>query len=263
LRCQRTGHPSRIDFALRSRFLIMISRFARSQIRVVKPSRVGNVPMHAIELREPVSALTHGIGFLLAIPGTWILVRLSRGDLGKRLSMLVYGLSLIFCYGASTLYHGVRVPVDSLGPYIRLDSAGIFALIAGSYTPMAWNLMTGRWRSWSLALVWGAAGLAIALLGSGHRIPTNLATAIFLGMGWSFAVCYARIAKVVSHRELRAVVAGGLFYSVGAVLNVIHWPSLWPGVFGTHELFHLFVIAGSLAHYRFLLTVVVPFARMA
>src|SRR3954452_13918312 len=124
--------------------------------------------MDAFDLREPVSAWTHCAGLALALPGTLILWRRSGGDLGKRLSLLVYGLSLIFCYAASTLYHGVRLPVDRLAAFVRLGSVGIFALIAGSYTPLAWNLIRGRWRTGTLAAFWGTAALAIALIASGR-----------------------------------------------------------------------------------------------
>jgi hemolysin III len=217
--------------------------------------------MNAFGFREPVSAWTHCVGLMLALPGALILWRRGGGEPGKRLSLLVYGASLIFCYAASTLYHGVRLPAERLGVFIRLDGAGIFALIAGSYTPLAWNLMRGRWRAWTLAAVWGTAAAAIALIASGRRFSPVLGTCVYLGMGWGVLACYAHIARVVSHRRLLPIVVGGLFYSLGAVLNLLRWPALWPGTFGAHELFHLFVIAGSLAHYRFILKVVVPFGR--
>src|SRR3954453_20733615 len=217
--------------------------------------------MHAWFFREPASAWTHFVGLVLAPPGTVILWRRSGSDLGKRISLLVYGLGLVACYTASTLYHGVRLPADRLIAFIRLDSVGIFALIAGSYTPLAWNLMRGRWRTWTLATVWGTAIVSIAVIASGRRFPPVVGTCVYLGMGWGVVICYARIARVVSHRALLPVVAGGVFYSVGAVLNLLGWPALWPGAFGVHDLFHLFVIAGSLAHYWFVLKVVVPFGR--
>src|SRR5260370_20396385 len=111
--------------------------------------------MEAFDFREPVSSWTHCAGLMLALPGTLILWRRSDGDLGKRLSVLVYGLSLIFCYAASTLYHGVRLPADRVEVFAQLDSVGIFSLIAGSYTPLAWNLMRGRGRGWALAAALG------------------------------------------------------------------------------------------------------------
>jgi hemolysin III len=215
--------------------------------------------MHAWIFREPASAWTHFAGMLLSIPGFWLLWKRSPGNPGKRISLLIYGASLILCYGASTLYHGIRLPSDRLGPFIRLDSEGIFALIAGSYTPLAWNLMRGRWRVGTLSVVWGTAVAAIVLIASGRRFSPILGTSLYLAMGWGVVVCYTRIARVVSHRAMVPVVLGGLAYSVGAMLNLLGWPALWPGVFGTHALFHLFVIAGSLAHFWFILKVVVPF----
>jgi hemolysin III len=217
--------------------------------------------MDALDFREPFSAWSHCIGLMLALSGALILWRRSGGDLGKRLSLLVYGLSLIFCYAASTLFHGVRLPADRLADFARLDSVGIFALIAGSYTPMAWNLMQGRWRWGTLTAVWGTATLAIVLIAAGRQFSPVLGTCLYLGMGWGVVVCYAQLARVVSHRALLPVVVGGLFYSLGAVLNVLCWPALWPGVFGVHDLFHLFVMAGSLAHYVFILKVIVPFVH--
>lgn len=217
--------------------------------------------MNVVDFREPASAWTHCIGLMLALPGALILWRRGHGESGKRLSMLVYGLSLIFCYAASTLFHGVRVPADRLTLFVRLDSVGIFALIAGSYTPLAWNLMEGRWRTWTLAAVWGTAFTAIVLIVSGHRFSPALGTLVYLVMGWGVVVCYAQIARVVPHRQLLLVIVGGFFYSLGAVLNLLGWPVLWPGSFGVHDLFHLFVIAGSLAHYWFALKVIVPFGR--
>jgi hemolysin III len=119
--------------------------------------------------------------------------------------------------------------------------------------------MRGRWRRWTLAIVWGVATTATILIATGRHFSPVLSTGLYLGMGWGVVVCYAEIAQVVSHRALLPIVGGGLSYSLGAVLNLLHWPVLLPGTFGAHELFHLFVLAGSLAHYLFILKVVVPF----
>ena len=78
-------------------------------------------------------------------------------------------------------------------------------------------------------------------------------------MGWGFVVCYARISRVVPHRLLLSIILGGLSYSVGALINLLGRPVIWAGVFGSHDLFHLFVIAGSLCHFWFILKVVIPF----
>ena len=83
-----------------------------------------------------------------------------------------------------------------------------------------------------------------------------VATGFYLAMGWGESLCYFELARRINHRALLPILYGGLFYSVGAVLNLLRWPTLWPGVFGPHELFHLFVMAGSLCHFWFMLTVV-------
>jgi hemolysin III len=219
--------------------------------------------MTFLDFREPVNAWSHCAGVLLALPGTCLLWRRSAGDSSKRLALLVSGLTLAFCYSASTLYHGVRLPAAGIAAFARLDSVGIFALIAGSYTPLAWCLLRGHWRRWTLMLVWGVTAAAAILLASGRHFPPVVATCMYLGMGWGAVGCYFEIAHSVSHRALLPIVAGGLSYSVGAVLNLLHWPVILPGTFGAHELFHFFVLAGSLAHYCFILKVVVPFAHGA
>jgi hemolysin III len=218
--------------------------------------------MHFLDFREPVSAWTHCAGLLLALPATVLLWRRTGGQTGKRLTLLIYGLTLAFCYSASTLYHGVRSSAAGIAGFARLDGVGIFALIAGSYTPLAWCLLRGQWRRWTLVVVWSIAVTATVLIAAGRHFSLPVSTCLYLGMGWGVVVCYFEIARAVSHRALLPVVLGGLSYSVGAVLNLLHWPVLMPGIFGSHELFHVFVLAGSAAHYLFILRVVVPFAQV-
>jgi len=219
--------------------------------------------MSFLDFREPVSAWSHCAGMLLAVPGTFLLWRRSDAERSKRLSLLIYGLTLAFCYLASTLYHGVRLPESGVAAFGRLDRAGIFALIAGSYTPLAWCLLRGHWRRWTLVLVWSIAGTAAIMLAAGQQFSPVASTCVYLGMGWGVVACYFEFAQAVSHRALVPIVVGGLSYSVGAVFNVLHWPVIVPGTFGAHELFHFFVLGGSLAHYLFMLKIVAPFGQAA
>ncbi len=214
--------------------------------------------MDFFDPREPVNTWSHAVGLLLALLGLLLLWRRSVGDRARRLCLMVYGFCLAFCYAASTLYHGLDLPEDRLAAWARLDRIGIFLLIAGTYTPLAWGVLRGRWRWGTLGSVWLVAASAIAMLASGRPLPTPLATGIYLGMGWGSLACYTELARVVSQRALRLLVGGGLLYSVGAVLNLLRGPVFWPGTFGAHELFHLFVIAGSLAHFCLVLQVSVP-----
>jgi hemolysin III len=215
--------------------------------------------MNLLDFREPVSAWSHCTWMLLSLPGTYLLWRRCDANPVKRFSLLIFGFSLAFCYLASTLYHGVRGPRETLIDFDRIDHIGIFVLIAGSYTPMACCLLRGGWRWGMLAMAWilAAAGSAMFLVCG--VLSMGWSTALYLGMGWAAIAGYFEMARTLSHRPLRPLLVGGILYSVGAVINLAHWPVLWPGVFGAHELFHLFVMAGSLSHFLFMYRVVAPF----
>jgi hemolysin III len=215
--------------------------------------------MDFLNLREPVSAWSHGSWLLLSLPATWLLWRKSGNDLAKRLSVLIFGLSLAFCYAGSMLYHGVRLSRGGIEYFDELDHIGIFVLIAGSYTPIAWNLMQGWWKWGTLAFAWFFTAVGTMLILTAGVLPIFWSTLFYLAMGWGALLCYFELTRGLSYRSLFPLLLGGLLYSVGALLNLIRWPVIWPGVFAAHELFHLLVMAGSLSHFWFVLKVVVPY----
>jgi hemolysin III len=139
-----------------------------------------------------------------------------------------------------------------------MDHISIYVLIAGTYTPIAWTLLRGSWRLGVLGLVWFWAVLGISVHATWETLPLWLSTGYYLAMGWGAVFCYFEVARGLSHRILSPIVAGGVLYSLGAVFNLLHRPVLWPGVIQAHELFHLFVVAASLLHFSFILTVVAP-----
>ena len=219
--------------------------------------------MTFLDLREPVSAWSHALWLVLSLPATILLWRRCGDSLGRRISFLVFGLSLACCYAGSAAFHGVRGSHSDLDLYDRLDHVGIFLLIAGSYTPIAWNLMCAPFRRWVLGLAWGTAAVGSLLYLEIGVLPPAVGTAIYLGMGWGAIFCFLELAKRMSTRRLFPLFLGGVLYTVGAVINLAHWPVFWPGVFGSHELFHILVMAGSLSHYLFMLNVVIPACRVA
>jgi hemolysin III len=235
--------------------------------------------MLLLDLREPMSALSHCAGMMLAIPLTWAYWRrcaagpgataggdrdgpmggaVSPYERGKSLALLIFGLSLVICYANSTLYHAVRLGGPHLDRLRRLDHVGIYLLIAGTYTPGAWALMRGGWRQGTLATVWSLAGLCAGRVWFGGILPTWMSTLIYLTLGWGVLLCYRELSRGLSHRTLLPLPLGGVFYSVGALINLNNWPIFWPGVFGSHDLFHCFVIAGSACHAYFMYRVVIP-----
>ena len=242
--------------------------------------------MLLFDIREPINAVSHGAGMMLALPITWLLwkrcgarnpcglsrlcremnscvtagstCRTARHHRLKALSLLIFGMTLTFCYAASTAFHAAPLHGQPLGLLQRLDHIGIYLLIAGTYTPIAWALLRGAWLSGTLATVWTITALCSARVWYGGILPIWVSTLVYLAMGWGSLVCYRELARTYSHRTLLPLPLGGMFYSVGAVLNLAKWPVLSPGVFAAHELFHFFVIAGSACHIFFMLNVVVP-----
>lgn len=223
--------------------------------------------MVLFDLREPVNALSHGAGMVLALPLTWAFWRhgADRTEAGggpyhrgKRIALLVFGFSLAICYGNSAVYHAARTDGPSLNSLRRLDHVGIYLLIAGTYTPAAWTLMRHGWRQGTLATVWSLAIFCAGRVWFGGILPTWISTLTYLALGWGVLLCYRELARELSHRTLRPLPLGGAFYSVGALINLSGRPALVPGAFGAHELFHFFVLAGSACHAYFMFRVVVP-----
>ncbi len=229
--------------------------------------------MSLFELREPASALTHGVGLVAALAAARHLWKMSfaatdnpswypreseRYHAGKSASILIFGLTLIACYAASTAFHGIPVEGENLRRLQRLDHAGIYLLIAGTYTPIAWALMRGPWRWGTLGTVWSIALIFMIHVLDDGAPPVWISTITYLVMGWGALFCYHRLTFDYTHRALLPLPLGGVFYSVGAIVNLLHWPSPYPGTFGSHPLFHLFVIAGSACHVWFMASVVIP-----
>jgi len=214
--------------------------------------------MDILNLREPFNAWSHGAWLLFSVPGAVLLWRGAAGNRARQWTLLGYALCLALCASASTTYHSVRVSRDELTPYLLCDHIGVYLLIAGTYTPLAWTLLSGRSRRVTLIAVWLAAALGTMVHLAFDDLANWLSTGLYLAMGWGAVFLYVELSRTASHRTLRPIIIGGALYSVGAVLHVIGWPVIWPGVIGPHEVFHVFVVAGSLAHYAFMLRVVAP-----
>jgi hemolysin III len=212
-----------------------------------------SVLMAFFQFREPVNAWSHALWLLLSVPATMVLLRRCPGnDRPRRLTLLVFGISLAVCYAASTLFHAVRLSEAWIAWFDELDHIGIFILIAGSYTPVAWNLLQGRLKWGTLAAAWFFSALGTALLLTCGVFSMFWSTCWYVGLGWGAAIGYIELSRVRTQRVMFPLLLGGILYTVGAIINLANWPVLLPGVFGAHELFHLFVMAGSLAHFCFM-----------
>lgn len=201
--------------------------------------------------KEPVNALTHLLGAVVALIATVLLLVVSDGSPRSLVSLAIFGLSSVLLFSSSTLLHAVRAGPELERWLRRLDHAAIFVLIAGSYTPIALMAMQPDFSGWGYTLfgvVWGiaVAGLVFKLLWIGA--PRWLSTALYLAMGWLVVIAIVPVARSLGLTNMGWLIAGGLFYTVGAVIYALKRPNPWPGVLGFHELWHLFVLAGWGSH---------------
>jgi hemolysin III len=202
--------------------------------------------------REPVNAISHLVGLVLAAIGTVVLLRLAD-TATERVAFSVYGASLVLLYAASTVYHSLHLSAPRLRRLRTLDHIAIYFLIAGTYTPVALVTLHGSWGWTILGVAW-----AIAVAGIPFKVwfldaPVWLSTAIYLGMGYMALAAAAPLAAKVSVGGLAWLVAGGLAYTIGAIIFARERPDPWPGVFGHHEIWHLLVLVGSGCHFGFML----------
>lgn len=212
-------------------------------------------------LREPVNSLTHFVGILLSVAGLIVLLLLSEGEPWRTVSFAIYGGALILLYTASTLLHSLKVGAKAERRLRIFDHAAIFVLIAGSYTPIALvTLQQGKevWGWTIFGVVWLIALAGVVFKLFWLEAPRWLSTALYLLMGWLAVVAIAPIVATLPPWGVFWLALGGLFYTVGAVIYGLKRPVLLPGILGYHELWHLFVLAGSACHFIMMLRYVVP-----
>ena len=213
-------------------------------------------------LREPVNGLTHLAAGLLAFIGLVVLMATaaSAGRTDQLVAFGVFGVSLISLYAASTLYHLLPLSPVGVARLRRLDHMTIFVLIAGTYTPFCLLALDGGWRWGLLGLIWGLAlgGVLLKLLWM--DAPRWLSVVLYLAMGWVAVIAAPALYRAVPAEGMAWVLSGGLTYSMGALVYGLERPNPLPGVFGFHEVWHLFVVAGSACHFWAVLRYVAPLA---
>ena len=209
-----------------------------------------------ITIREPGSALTHFIAMLLALcAAVPLLVRAAVHSGVKSLTaMTVFMISMVLLYAASTIYHSVNCSGRVLRIFRKMDHMMIFILIAGTYTPVCLLTLPKPSGLMLLAAVWGIALVGIFIKGFWITCPKWFSSVLYIAMGWS---CLSVLGLLFSLLPLHAflwLLAGGLIYTAGGIIYALRLPlfDARHPMFGLHEIFHLFVMAGSLCHFVFM-----------
>ncbi len=206
--------------------------------------------MH-LRLREPVNALTHLLGAILSVIGLVALIAAAsaHGSAREVVAVSIFGASLVMMYGVSALYHASTLSERGLNHFQRIDHVMIYVLIAGSYTPICLIVLGGRLGMALLITVWALAALGFYQKIVWMHAPRWLSTALYLGMGWIAVIIARPLISAGSPGFFFWLLAGGIAYSVGAIVYAKKWPRGGAKVFGSHEIWHLFVMAGSFAHF--------------
>lgn len=208
--------------------------------------------------RDAVSAISHFIGLLLAIAGTCVLI--VRGtETGGALyaaSFAVFGASMMLLYLASATYHWLNLSESTTLILRKMDHAMIYILIAGTYTPICVIALSGPWGISLLAAIWALALGGIFLTFFYFQAPRWLTTGIYILMGWLVILAFVPLSNSLPLAGFAWLAGGGISYTVGGVIygrkrSLINFPG-----FGFHEVFHMFVLGGSICHYLLMLILI-------
>jgi hemolysin III len=207
-------------------------------------------------VKPKLRGVFHELGFYAALGLGLALVLTAKSGL-PRDAAIVFSASVAACFGASALYHRPTWTPTVRAWLARLDHAGVYLLIAGAYTPFAFLVMSPGWAVPVLALVWSGALAGILLKLFWVRAPKWLSAAIGLALGWVGAAAFSQLLKLQLPGVL-LVIAGGLLYTVGAIVYIRRRPDPVPSVFGYHELFHVLTLAATACLYASIAFFVLP-----
>lgn len=206
-------------------------------------------------LREPVSGLTHLFGAVISVVGLIVLLvsSIKANNLLTSVTFAIFGVSLILLYSASTVYHLVSLSEKVIKVLRRVDHSMIYILIAGSYTPICLIPLRYKWGIEILVTIWSLAIVGILVKNFWFGAPRWLSTLFYILMGWLVIVAIFPLSSALPSSAMFWLFAGGVFYTLGGVIYALKWPKITTKYFGFHEIFHLFVLAGSFCHYWLML----------
>jgi hemolysin III len=200
-------------------------------------------------IKEPFCGLSHLAGAVISLAGLIVLLVLARGQPWQTVSFAIYGTCLILLFTASGLSHSIRCSTEREGLLDRLDYAAIFLLIAGTYTPICLVNLRGPW-GWSLfAAEWTLAIIGVCTVLVRRWQANRIRVMVYLLMGWLVLIAVPVMVNAFPPGAIAWLIAGGLVYSIGAIVYLSDRPHLWPGRFHAHDLWHSMVLIGSACHF--------------
>lgn len=209
--------------------------------------------MSITKIKDPGSAITHFIGMVAAIIGAFPLLFKAAHEPKAiyTVALSIYIISLILLYAASTTYHTFNISEKVNTVLKKIDHMMIFILIAGSYTPVCLLVLGGRTGVTLLTIVWTIATVGIFIKAFWVFCPKWVSSLLYIGMGWTCILALSKILDALSPAAFGWLLAGGIIYTIGGVIYALKLPIFnnKHKNFGSHEIFHVFVMAGSLCHF--------------
>lgn len=206
-----------------------------------------------ITIREPGSAITHFIGMMLAVFASVPILLKAAFDAGSTgiIAIAVFMTSMILLYAASTLYHSVNLSGKKLKIFRKIDHMMIFVLIAGSYTPVCLLVLEPNSGRTLLITVWAIAAAGMLVKALWITCPKWFSSVLYIAMGWACLSVFGQLMSLLSVPAFYWLLAGGILYTVGGVIYALKLPvfNRLHKNFGSHEIFHLFVMGGSICHF--------------
>ena len=204
-------------------------------------------------IKDPGSAITHFIGMLMAIfAAIPLLIQAAKErDSVYLVSLTVYAVSMVLLYAASTTYHTFDISKKVNTILKKIDHMMIFVLIAGSYTPICLLVLDRNIGIPLLMLVWGIAIVGIFIKAFWVYCPKWVSSVLYIGMGWTCVLAFGQMLNGLSTAEFGWLLAGGIIYTIGGIIYALKLPifNMKHKNFGSHEIFHLFVMGGSACHF--------------
>ncbi len=206
-----------------------------------------------LRIKDPGSAITHFIGMLMAMfAATPLIIKaLSAPDTIHAVSLTIFIVSMILLYAASTAYHTFDISARITKRLKKLDHCMIFVLIAGTYTPVCLVVLGGMVGYGLLAIVWGIALVGILFKLCWVTCPKWLSSSLYIAMGWVCVLAFTQIINALPAAAFGWLLAGGIIYTIGGVIYALKLPifNSKHRYFGSHEIFHIFVMVGSACHF--------------
>jgi hemolysin III len=202
-----------------------------------------------LKIREPFNAISHLIGAVSALVASALLLCNNATTPARTIAISIYCLSLVVLFGASGVYHAINAKPRTIEILRKIDHSAIYSLIAGSYTPFCVIAFVGFWRWGFLSIIWALALAGIVVKVFIIRTPRWLTAGLYVVMGWLSIFAIHELLLHLLPVTLGWLLAGGILYTLGAVIYITRKGDLFPGVFGFHEIWHLFVLLGATAHF--------------